>query len=77
MCICRVIHTYCPQLHDSLIKFGEKSSGGRGGMVAKVPLLSSTPSGAVCEPRLRWSIAAVAHRLCQPSCPCMLHVAEA
>ena len=32
----RVIHTYCPKLHDSLIKFGEKSSGGRGGMVAKV-----------------------------------------
>ena len=39
----RVIHTYCPQLHDPLIKFGEKSSGGRGGMVAKAGL-SSLPS---------------------------------
>ncbi len=30
------IPTYCPEVHDDLIKFGDPSSGGRGGMVSKV-----------------------------------------
>lgn len=30
------IATYCPEVHDDLIKFGNPSSGGRGGMVSKV-----------------------------------------
>lgn len=30
------IPTYCPDVHDDLIKFGNPSSGGRGGMVSKV-----------------------------------------
>lgn len=30
------IPTYCPEVHDELIKFGDPSSGGRGGMVSKV-----------------------------------------
>ena len=34
--LCRVIHSYCPAVHDKLIKFGNKSGGGRGGMTAKV-----------------------------------------
>lgn len=32
------IATYCPEVHDDLIKFGNPSSGGRGGMVSKVVL---------------------------------------
>ncbi|KAK9811960.1 hypothetical protein WJX73_003110 [Symbiochloris irregularis] len=32
----KIIHTYCPAIHDPLIKFGQKSGGGRGGMTAKV-----------------------------------------
>lgn len=31
-----IISSYCPDVHDPLIKFGQKSGGGRGGMVAKV-----------------------------------------
>lgn len=31
-----LIATYCPEIHDPVVKFGDKSSGGRGGMVAKV-----------------------------------------
>ena len=31
-----IISSYCPGVHDPLIKFGQKSGGGRGGMVAKV-----------------------------------------
>ena len=36
------IPTYCPEVHDELIKFGDPSKGGRGGMVSKVenPLLA-------------------------------------
>ena len=30
------IPTYCPEVHDDLIKFGDASVGGRGGMVSKV-----------------------------------------
>ncbi|KAL3155983.1 Delta-1-pyrroline-5-carboxylate synthase [Trebouxia sp. C0010 RCD-2024] len=30
------IPTYCPEVHDDLIKFGDPSSGGRGGMVSKL-----------------------------------------
>ena len=30
------IPTYCPEVHDELIKFGDASQGGRGGMVSKV-----------------------------------------
>ena len=30
------IATYCPEVHDQLIKFGDPSQGGRGGMVSKV-----------------------------------------
>lgn len=30
------IPTYCPEVHDELIKFGDPSQGGRGGMVSKV-----------------------------------------
>lgn len=30
------IPTYCPELHDPLIKFGDPSSQGRGGMTSKV-----------------------------------------
>lgn len=30
------IPTYCPEVHDELIKFGDPSAGGRGGMVSKV-----------------------------------------
>ena len=30
------IATYCPEVHDELIKFGDPSQGGRGGMVSKV-----------------------------------------
>ena len=33
-----IISTYCPQVHDRLIKFGIKSDGGRGGMIAKASL---------------------------------------
>lgn len=37
------IPTYCPEVHDDLIKFGDPSSGGRGGMVSKVnPWASAT-----------------------------------
>ena len=32
------IPTYCPEVHDELIKFGDPSQGGRGGMVSKVYL---------------------------------------
>ncbi len=32
------IPTYCPEVHDELIKFGDPSQGGRGGMVSKVHL---------------------------------------
>lgn len=32
----KFIPTYCPEVHDELIKFGDPSSGGRGGMVSKV-----------------------------------------
>ncbi|KAK9823878.1 hypothetical protein WJX72_006131 [[Myrmecia] bisecta] len=32
----KIIHTYCPQIHDQLIRFGSASNGGRGGMTAKV-----------------------------------------
>ena len=35
-----IIPTYCPELHDPLIKFGSSSHGGRGGMVAKVSALT-------------------------------------
>ena len=45
-CDCRVIHTYCPQVHDELIKFGNKSGGGRGGMTAKVRCRKAVRSGA-------------------------------
>ncbi|KAK9823707.1 hypothetical protein WJX72_004820 [[Myrmecia] bisecta] len=31
-----IIHTYCPAVHNQLIKFGDNSKGGRGGMTAKV-----------------------------------------
>ncbi len=34
------IPTYCPEVHDELIKFGDPSAGGRGGMVSKVGCLS-------------------------------------
>ena len=34
------IPTYCPEVHDELIKFGDPSAGGRGGMVSKVFCLS-------------------------------------
>ncbi|DBA80719.1 hypothetical protein WJX77_011938 [Trebouxia sp. C0004] len=30
------IPTYCPEVHDELIKFGDPSQGGRGGMVSKL-----------------------------------------
>ena len=33
---CRIINTYCPEVHDDLIKFGAGSKGGRGGMLSKV-----------------------------------------
>ena len=33
---CRLIHTYCPGIHDDLVKFGSNSKGGRGGMTAKM-----------------------------------------
>ena len=33
------IPTYCPEVHDDLIKFGDPSSGGRGGIVSKVSSL--------------------------------------
>lgn len=32
----RIINTYCPEVHDELIKFGAGSKGGRGGMLSKV-----------------------------------------
>ena len=32
----KLISTYCPEIHDPIVKFGDKSSGGRGGMTAKV-----------------------------------------
>eukprot|EP00891_Asterochloris_glomerata_P004457 jgi/Astpho2/4457/Aster-00067 len=32
----RLIHTYCPGIHDDLVKFGSNSKGGRGGMTAKM-----------------------------------------
>lgn len=37
-----IIPTYCPQVHDPLIKFGIKSDGGRGGMIAKVRRLKAS-----------------------------------
>ena len=42
------IPTYCPEVHDDLIKFGDPSSGGRGGMVSKVGPWDS----AVCHVNL-------------------------
>lgn len=53
-----IIPTYCPPVHEPLIKFGMKSDGGRGGMGAKVettaescaygsPALSNPPSLSV------------------------------
>eukprot|EP00884_Botryococcus_braunii_P005459 jgi/Botrbrau1/14914/Bobra.0018s0018.1 len=32
----KIIHTYAPELHDKMIMFGANSTGGRGGMAAKV-----------------------------------------
>ena len=34
--ICRMIETYCPAVHDELVKIGANSKGGRGGMTAKM-----------------------------------------
>ena len=34
------IATYCPELHDPLIKFGDPSTQGRGGMTSKVSLIT-------------------------------------
>ena len=31
-----LIHTWCPEIHEKIIKYGDKSSAGRGGMTAKV-----------------------------------------
>jgi len=31
-----LIHTYCPEVHDEIIKFGAKSTMGRGGMNSKL-----------------------------------------
>ena len=36
VCRCSIIHMYCPDVHDELIKFGAGSKGGRGGMLSKV-----------------------------------------
>ena len=33
---CRIIHTYVPEVHKGLIRFGSNSKGGRGGMVSKM-----------------------------------------
>ena len=33
---CRMIETYCPAVHDALVKIGVNSKGGRGGMTAKM-----------------------------------------
>lgn len=33
--LCRIIHTYSPELHQE-VKFGDKSKCGRGGMTAKI-----------------------------------------
>ena len=35
----QLIATYCPDIHDGIVKFGDKSLGGRGGMVAKVSIV--------------------------------------
>ena len=41
------IPTYCPEVHDELIKFGDASKGGRGGMVSKVgPLVPNWHSNS-------------------------------
>ncbi len=32
----RMIETYCPAVHDELVKIGVNSKGGRGGMTAKM-----------------------------------------
>lgn len=32
----RVLHTYCPDVHDPMLQFGAKNAVGRGGMSAKV-----------------------------------------
>ena len=34
--LCRIINTYCPEVHDELVRFGAGSKGGRGGMLSKV-----------------------------------------
>lgn len=34
--VCRMIETYCPAVHDELVKIGVNSKGGRGGMTAKM-----------------------------------------
>lgn len=31
-----MIETYCPAVHDELVKIGANSKGGRGGMTAKM-----------------------------------------
>ena len=33
---CRMIETYCPAVHDEMVKIGVNSKGGRGGMTAKM-----------------------------------------
>ncbi|CAG9463868.1 unnamed protein product [Pedinophyceae sp. YPF-701] len=32
----KIIHTFCPEIHMPMLKFGQKSTGGRGGMLAKI-----------------------------------------
>jgi len=50
------IPTYCPEVHDELIKFGDPSQGGRGGMVSKVHMYlcmsachSASGQGFACQ----------------------------
>eukprot|EP00891_Asterochloris_glomerata_P004462 jgi/Astpho2/4462/Aster-00071 len=42
-----IISSYCPDVHDPLIKFGQKSGGGRGGMVAKLDAAWMAAKGGV------------------------------
>ena len=42
-----LIHTYCPEIHDEIVKFGAKSTMGRGGMSSKVEAAWMAAEGGV------------------------------